>query len=371
MYDVPFEHHLDDDMKLLQPYQLGPLRLPNRVLMAPMTRNRAPGTVPGDLNAAYYRQRSSAGLIITEASQVTPLGQGYPNTPGIHTDEQVEGWKKVTDAVHEAKGRIFLQLWHVGRISHPSYHDGALPVAPSALRPEGRTMTARGMQEPFATPRALETDEVPSIIARFRRGAENAKAAGFDGVEVHGANGYLLDQFLQSGTNRRTDRYGGSVENRARLLLEVTEAVAGVWGADRVGVRLSPGGTFNDMHDADPAATFTYAARALDALDLAYLHVIENDLRDGVHASALVRDAFDGPLMVAGGFDRASGEAALQEGRADLIAYARYFLANPDLPVRFALNAPLNDWDRSTFYGGGAEGYTDYPSLEEELAEAA
>lgn len=358
-------------MKLLQSYRLGPLDLSSRVVMAPMTRNRAPETVPNDLMATYYRQRSSAGLIITEATQVDPLGQGYPNTPGIHSDEQVEAWKAITEAVHEEGGRIFLQLWHVGRISHPSYHDGARPVAPSAIAPEGETMTAKGAMAPFETPRALATDEIPTIIDQYRRGAENARAAGFDGVEVHGANGYLLDQFLQSGTNQRTDRYGGTLENRTRLLLEVTKAVAAVWGADRVGVRLSPGGTFNSMQDDDPQATFGYAAERLSALDLAYLHVVENDLGDGHTASARMRAAYDGTLMVAGGYDRDSGEAALQEGRADLIAYARYFLANPDLPARFALKAALNEWDESTFYGGGAEGYTDYPALDEAVHQTA
>jgi N-ethylmaleimide reductase len=321
--------------------------------------------------AAYYRQRASAGLIITEATQVTPLGQGYPDTPGIHRDEQIDAWRTITEAVHDEGGRIFLQLWHVGRISHSSYHDGERPVAPSALAPEGKTMAADGSMVPFETPRALETAEIPAVIDQFRAGAENARAAGFDGVEIHGANGYLLDQFLQSGTNHRTDRYGGSLDNRTRLLLEVTEAVTDVWGADRVGVRLSPGGTFNSMQDDDPQATFSYAAQQLGPLGLAYLHVVENDLGDGATASALLREAYDGTLMVAGGYDRDSGESALQEGRADLVAYARYFLANPDLPARFALDADLNEWDRSTFYGGGAEGYADYPKLDDAVQRAA
>jgi N-ethylmaleimide reductase len=232
-------------------------------------------------------------------------------------------------------------------------------------------MAADGSMVPFETPRALTTDEIPAVIDQFWTGAENARAAGFDGVEIHGANGYLLDQFLQSGTNRRSDRYGGSLEHRARLLLEVTEAVADVWGADRVGVRLSPGGTFNSMQDDDPQATFGYAAQQLNPFGLAYLHVVENDLGDGLTASALMREAYDGTLMVAGGYDRTSGEEALQEGRADLIAYARYFLANPDLPARFALDADLNEWDRSTFYGGDAEGYTDYPMLDDAVQQAA
>ncbi|MDX1545867.1 MAG: alkene reductase [Rhodothermales bacterium] len=358
-------------MKLLEPYRMGSLDLPNRIVMAPMTRNRSGETTPGALQAEYYRQRASAGFILTAASQVAGRGQGYPHTPGIHTDAQIEGWQTVTRAVHAAGGRIFLQLWHVGRISHPSFHDGRLPVAPSAIAADGEGFTADGRQVPFVTPRALETGEVARVVAQFRDGAENARAAGFDGVEIHGANGYLIDQFLQTGTNRRTDRYGGSVENRMRFLLEVTEAVAGVWGADRVGVRLSPGGTFNDMHDDDPAETFSKAARRLGEYGLAYLHGIETELPGGGKASALLREAYDGTLIMAGGFDRESGEEALREGRADLIAYARYFLANPDLPTRFALGAPLNDWDQSTFYGGDAEGYIDYPALEEGWAEAA
>ena len=350
-------------MKLLDTYTLGNLELPNRVLMAPMTRNRATDTVPTDLMATYYQQRASAGLIISEATQVTPMGQGYPNTPGIHTREQIDAWKQITDAVHEAGGRIFLQLWHVGRISHPSFHGGNLPVAPSAIRPEGQTFTADGQMEPFATPRALETDELADVALQFRQGAENAEEAGFDGVEIHGANGYLLDQFLQSGTNRRTDRYGGSAQNRSRLLLEVTDAVLEVWDAERVGVRLSPGGTFNDMQDDNPEETFRTVVGALNERKLAYLHGVEADL-GGKSASDLLRDAFNGTLIMAGGYERTSGEEALQTGQADLIAYARHFLANPDLPERFERDAPLNEWQQKTFYGGGEEGYTDYPRLE-------
>ena len=328
-------------MKLLETYTLGNLDLPNRVLMAPMTRNRATDTVPTDLMATYYEQRASAGLIITEATQVTPLGQGYPNTPGIHSQAQIEGWKRITDAVHKTGGRIFLQLWHVGRISHPSFHGGDLPIAPSAVRPEGQTFTADGSMEPFVTPRALETDEVAEVVAQFRQGAQNAKAAGFDGVEIHGANGYLLDQFLQTGTNKRTDHYGGSAENRSRLLLEVTEAVLEVWDSGRVGVRLSPGGSFNDMSDNNPQETFHYVAGALDGYDLAYVHGVEQDLGE-TRASELLRDAYSGTLIMAGGYERDSGEEALQAGRADLIAYARAFLANPDLPERSAARASGN-----------------------------
>ena len=353
-------------LNLLEPYTVGALDVPNRVVMAPMTRNRAPGTVPTDLMATYYRQRAGAGFIITEATQVTPMGQGYPNTPGIHSDAQIEAWKRITDT-----GRIVLQLWHVGRISHSSFHDGAQPVAPSAVQPDGQTFTADGRQVPFETPRALRTDEVATVVEQYRQGAANAQVAGFDGVEIHGANGYLIDQFLQSGTNQRTDRYGGSVENRARFLLDVTEAVTDVWSADRVGVRLSPAGTFNDMHDDDPVITFGYAAKQLEAFDLAYLHAIENELPDGTAVSAFLRDTYEGTLIVAGGYDRESGEAVLQEDRADLIGYARYFLANPDLPKRFALDAPTNEWDKSTFYGGGEEGYVDYPTLDEAEEAAA
>ena len=356
-------------LKLLDSYELGPLTLPNRVIMAPMTRNRAQGTIPNEMMAEYYRQRAEAGLIITEATQIAPLGQGYPNTPGIHSDEQIEGWKQITDAVHEAGGRIFLQLWHVGRISHSSFHDGESPVAPSAIQPDGETLTASFEMEPFPTPRALTTEEVEDVIEQYRRGAANAKAAGFDGVEIHGANGYLIDQFLQSGTNHRTDRYGGSIENRARFLLEVTDAVTKAWDADRVGVRLSPNGTFNDMQDDEPKITFGYAAEKLSTRGLAYLHVVENTFDDGTPVSAFMRRAYDGALMAAGEYDRASGEEALQEDRLDLVAYARHFLANPDLPTRFAEDAPLNDWNRDTFYSGGADGYIDYPTLEE-LSEA-
>ncbi len=352
-------------MKLLSTFKLGALDMPNRMVMAPMTRNRAPQAVPTEMMATYYAQRASAGLIITEATQVTPQGQGYPATPGIHTEEQIEGWKQITDAVHAAGGRIFLQLWHVGRISHSSFHGGELPVAPSAIRPDGQGFTANGEMVPFETPRALKTDEVVGVIEQFRHGAACARKAGFDGVEVHGANGYLLDQFLQSGTNNRTDRYGGSLENRMRLMLEVTDAVIHEWGRDRVGVRLSPGGSFNDMHDDNPHETWGALAERLSIRNLAYVHVIENEISDGTTASALVRERYDGTLVVCGGYDRESGEEALQNGRADLIGYARYFLANPDLPERFERNAPLNEWDESTFYGGGAEGYIDYPKLSE------
>ncbi len=357
------------EVNLFSPYKLDDLELPNRMVMAPLTRNRAgEGNVPGQLNATYYVQRASAGLIISEATQVCPEGLGYPATPGIHSPEQVAGWKLVTDAVHQHGGRIFLQLWHVGRISHPDLQpDGALPVAPSAIAPKGEATTYEGMK-PFVTPRALETAEIPSIIEQYRQGAKNALEAGFDGVEIHGANGYLLDQFLRDGTNQRTDEYGGSIENRARLLLEVTQAVTEVWGTARVGVRLSPSGTFNDMHDSDPLATFSYTAEALNRFGLAYLHlieVVEADLRHGGMEvpTSFLRDHFTGTLIVNSGYDLDRSNAVLSSHKADLVAFGTLFIANPDLPQRFAVNAPLNPPDPSTFYGGGEKGYTDYPFL--------
>ncbi len=359
------------EKNLFTPVQLGRYELPNRIVMAPLTRNRAgDGNVPQPLNALYYQQRASAGLIISEASQVCPQGQGYPATPGIHSTEQVEGWKTVTQAVHERGGRIFLQLWHVGRISHPSFQpEGALPVAPSAIQPKGDAMTYEGMQ-PFVTPRALELDEIPGIIDQYRQGAKNALEAGFDGVEVHGANGYLLDQFLRDGTNHRTDAYGGSLENRARLLLEVTQAVVEVWGSDRVGVRLSPSSTFNDMADSDPQTTFSYAIQALNAFNLAYLHLIEPSEADLRYGGTPIptrefRPLYNGTLMVNWDYDQAMGHQAIASGDADLVSYGKLFIANPDLPRRFKENAPLNEPNPGTFYGGGAEGYTDYPSLED------
>lgn len=355
---------------LLSPIQLGPYTLRNRIVMAPMTRNRAgEGEVPSDLTATYYAQRASAGLLITEGSQVSPQGVGYPNTPGIHTDAQVAGWKRVTDAVHEQGGRIFLQLWHVGRVSHPLFQPGgALPVAPSAIAPVGNVRLASG-PVPHVAPRALEIDEIPGVVAQFEEGARRALEAGFDGVEIHGANGYLIDQFLRDGSNHRTDAYGGSVENRARFLLEVTEAVAGVWGADRVGVRLSPLNAYNDMSDSDPATTFGYAAGALNRFGLAYLHVVEPvGAENGV--AHLLRERFQGPFMLNGGYNLETGNAALASGAADLVSFGVLFLSNPDLPERFAEGAPLNEPDRKTFYGGGAKGYVDYPTREAAVASA-
>ncbi len=368
---------MNKNINLLSPVQLGPYKLPNRLVMAPLTRNRAgAGNVPIPMNVTYYAQRASAGLIITEASQVSPQGIGYPFTPGTHSPEQVAGWRLVTDAVHQRGGRIFLQLWHVGRISHPSLQpDSMLPVAPSAIAPEGIASTYEG-EKPFVTPRALETEEIPRIVEQYRRGAENALAAGFDGVEIHGANGYLLDQFLHDGSNQRTDQYGGSIENRTRLLLEVTEAVVGVWGADRVGVRLSPGGTFNSMYDSNPVALFSYVVSALNRFGLAYLHLVEprfsgNATLDEVISELSVRhfrSIFQGTLITAGGYDHEQGDAVLASGDADLVAFGRLFISNPDLPLRFALNAPLNQYDRSTFYGGDERGYIDYSALELQTA---
>ena len=359
------------EKNLFSPIQLGAYELPNRIVMAPLTRNRAgEGNVPQPLNALYYEQRASAGLIITEASQISPQGMGYPATPGIHSAEQIDGWQQVTRAVHEKGGRIFLQLWHVGRISHPSLQpDGATPVAPSAIQPQGEAMTYDGML-PFVTPKALELDEIPGIVDQYRQAAKNAQEAGFDGVEVHGANGYLLDQFLRDGTNHRTDAYGGSVENRARLLLEVTEAVVEVFGGQRVGVRLSPSSTFNDMTDSDPRATFGYAVQALNSFNLAYLHLLEpseSDLRHGGTAipTKEFRPLYDGNLMVNWDYDQEAGNRAIASGDSDLVSYGKLFIANPDLPERFEKNAPLNEPNPETFYGGGTEGYTDYPALAE------
>ncbi|ROR32749.1 alkene reductase [Inmirania thermothiophila] len=354
---------------LFDPLHLGALELPNRVLMAPMTRNRAPDTVPTPLMAVYYAQRAEAGLIITEATQVSPQGVGYPATPGIHTEAQVSGWRRVTQAVHDAGGRIFCQLWHVGRISHPDLQpDGALPVAPSAVRPQGEAFTPQG-PKPFVTPRALEADEIPGVIEQFARAAENARRAGFDGVEIHAANGYLIDQFLRDGSNRRTDAWGGPPERRARLLVEVTAAVVEVWGGGRVGVRLSPLNPFNDMRDSNPEATFLCPVRALQRFGLAYLHVTEAGAETPGAAGpafdlAVLRRAWRGVYVANGGYDPARAAEAVGEGRADAVAFGRLFLANPDLVTRLRLGAPLNEPDPATFYGGGERGYTDYPTLE-------
>ena len=355
---------------LFSPLQLGPHTLKNRFAMAPLTRNRASRDgVPGPLQVEYYQQRAGAGLIITEATCISPDAVGYPFTPGLWNGIQVGGWAEVTAAVHGEGGHIFCQLWHVGRISHPDLQpDGRLPVAPSAVRPTGETFTYEGMK-PFVTPRALDTGELPGIVDAYRVAAKNALAAGFDGVEVHAANGYLLDEFLRDGTNQRTDAYGGNIDNRARLLLEVLDAVCGVWGASRVAVRLSPIQPFNDMRDSDPRATFSRVVELLNAYDLAYLHVTEMG-RDAPGAAGSffepldLRKIWKGVYMANSGYDKARASAVLTEGKADMVAFGVPFIANPDLPERYRRDAPLNPADPATFYGGGEEGYTDYPCLD-------
>jgi N-ethylmaleimide reductase len=353
---------------LFSPYRLGDLALANRLVMSPMTRSRAlDGNVPHPLAATYYAQRASAGLIVSEATQVSPQGVGYIRTPGIHSTAQVAGWKAVTEAMHRAGGRIFAQLWHVGRVSHPDFHGGALPVAPSALPVEGEAFTTRGRTK-LVTPRALATDEIPGIVAQFRAAAENAKAAGFDGVELHGANGYLLDQFLRDGANRRTDAYGGSLQNRVRFPLEVVDAATAVWGARRVGYKLSPQFSGYSMSDSDPVATFSFIAGELGRRGLLYLHVTEPVAGPSAPAETkrvtpILRKIFDGTVIVNGGYDAQSGNAAIARGEADLVAFGVPFLANPDLPARYRSRAALNAPDQATFYAGEEKGYIDYPAL--------
>jgi len=366
---------------LFSPYELGPYRLSNRIVMAPMTRSRAeqPGNIPSRLNAIYYAQRASAGLIVTEGAQISPQGQGYPWTPGIHTAEQIEGWRTVADEVHAAGGHLFLQLWHVGRISHPFFQPkGELPVAPSAITPAGEAFVLNEQGQPamvpFVTPRALELSELPEIINQYVQASKNALSAGIDGVEIHAANGYLLDQFISSGTNQRNDAYGGSIENRIRLLLEVTDAVSRVCGAERVGVRISPFGTFNDMSDEDPEALFEAIADALSSRGLGYLHIVdptfdgEASIRSrGQQLMTSLRHRFAGTLILCGGYDRSRADTALKEGRADLIGFGRPFISNPDLPMRLETGAPLTAPDPTLFYGGGIQGYVDYPTREQEI----
>ena len=361
---------------LLTSYHLGEIELPNRIIMAPLTRSRAgEGNVPTELNAEYYRQRASAGLIISEGTQISPQGVGYPDTPGIYSDAQVEGWKKVTDAVHKEGGRIFAQLWHVGRVSHPMYHGGEKPVAPSPVKPDGNVYTHEGMKE-YVAPRALKTEEIPGIIDDYRRAARNAMEAGFDGVEIHGANGYLIEQFIKDGTNLRDDKYGGSVENRARFAFEVVQAVSQEIGAQKTGIRLSPSGTTQGITDSNPKHTYTYLIAKLDKCDLAYLHLMEpqtdvsNKQNYLKNVAAYFREIYRGTLITNVEYDRESGMQAINNGTADLVAYGRLFLANPDLPERFAKNAELNEPNRQTFYGGSEEGYTDYPFLEQQTEEA-
>ena len=348
---------------LFDPVTAGALRLPNRIVMAPLTRCRATpdSRVPVPLMVEYYAQRADAGLILTEATSVDPMGVGYPSTPGIWSDEQVEGWKPVTKAVHDRGGRILLQLWHVGRISDPSHLNGKPPVSASAIAAPGHVSLLRP-ERPYPVPRALETEEIPGIIAAYRKGAENAKRAGFDGVEIHGANGYLLDQFLQDSTNRRTDAYGGTRERRARLMLEVADAVCEVWGSDRVGMHLAPRADAHGMGDSDRLATFTYVARELGKRRLAFICAREARRDDSI--GPRMKEAFGGTYIVNEGFTKESAEKALADGVADAVAFGKLIIANPDLVVRFKANAPLNAWDTSSFYGGGAKGYVDYPALE-------
>ncbi|GAC1303109.1 MAG: alkene reductase [Steroidobacteraceae bacterium] len=345
---------------------MGPLALRNRIVMAPLTRSRAAdGNAPHPLNALYYAQRASAGLIIAEATQISPQGQGYIRTPGIHSPAQVDGWRTVTRAVHAAGGSIFLQLWHVGRISHRSFQpDGAPPVAPSAIRAAGQVYTEKGF-EPLPTPRALELREIPQLVEDYARAARNALQAGFDGVEVHAANGYLIDQFLRDSSNHRTDAYGGSVENRTRLLIEVVDAVAASAGADRTGVRISPQNTFNDLHDADPQRLFEHVAKSLSGKSLAYLHVVEGDQMKPPPAFdyARLKGNFDGLYIANQNYDKARANLALSRGTADLVAFGKLFISNADLVTRFLLDAPLAAGDEATYYGGDARGYTDYPVL--------
>ena len=349
---------------LFDPIRIGAWTLPNRVVMAPLTRCRASaGRVPNAMMAEYYRQRSSAGLILSEATSVDPMGVGYPDTPGIWSDEQVAGWKLVTQAVHEAGGQILLQLWHVGRVSDPIYLNGLAPVAPSAIAPKGHVSLVRPMKS-FVTPRALDRAELPAIIAAYRKGAENAQKAGFDGVEIHGANGYLLDQFLQDSTNKRNDDYGGPIENRARLMLEVADAVVSVWGADRVGMHLAPRCDSHDMGDSNPAATFGYVAKELGRRKLAFLCAREAYSHPEIPAlGPELKRLFGGNYIANEGFTRESADAALAAGTADAVAFGKTFIANPDLPERLRTGAPLNPQDSATFYGAGPKGYTDYPAL--------
>lgn len=363
---------------LFTPTRIGPYTLSHRVALAPLTRMRSTANdVPGSLMVEYYSQRASeGGLLIAEATPVSVRGNGYMGAPGIYADEQIAGWKQVVDAVHAKGGRIFLQLFHAGRQSHRDLQPGgAAPLAPSAVAFEGMAHTKDGWQ-PATPPREMTLDDIEVAIEEFRAGAVRARAAGFDGAEIHGANGYLVDQFLQDGSNRRTDAYGGSLENRARFLLDVTSAAASVFGADRVGVRIAPGGTFGGMSDSDPAATFGHAARELDAFGLAYLHVIEprvagsQEVAEGAHAVAAreLRAVFHGPVIAAGGFSPETAAAIVEAGDADLVAFGRHFIANPDLPHRIRHGLPLNAYDRSTFYGGDHRGYTDYPAASAAIA---
>ncbi|MDP9291733.1 MAG: alkene reductase, partial [Verrucomicrobiota bacterium] len=354
---------------LFTSFTIGDLELPNRIIMAPLTRGRAGDqSVPNDMMVEYYRQRASAGLIITEATHISPQGRGWVGAPGIHNAAQMHGWQRVTDAVHAEGGRMFLQLWHMGRASHPDFHAGELPVAPSAFAiSNGHSHTPQG-NKPYSVPRALETAEIPGVVQQYADAAKLAQEAGFDGVEIHGANGYLIDQFLRESSNQRTDDYGGSIENRARFLLDVTEAVVAEWRPERVGLRISPMSAFNGQHDGNPKALFTHVAGALNRFGLSYLHVLEalpgHMLAvPGPRVTPAIRKAFRGPLMMNGGYTAELGAQAIERGEADLIAFGVPFLANPDLVERYRSGAPLNRANVPTFYSTGPEGYIDYPTL--------
>lgn len=353
------------NLKLLTPFKHGPLEFNNRVFMAPMTRSRAPQNVPTDLMIEYYSQRTSAGLIFSEGTQVSPQGVGYVFTPGIHSNEQIQGWKKITTAVHEKGGLIFCQLWHVGRVSHPEFHNGALPVAPSAISFKGQAYTLTGPKE-VVTPRALTLEEIKSTINDFKNAALSAKEAGFDGVEIHGANGYLPAQFLEDGSNQRNDEYGGSIENRAKFLLEITDAAVGVWGPERVSVRLSPRNPFNGMSESQPEKTYLYLVEQLEKRKIGILHFMESAIlpKDVAPLAPQVRRIFSGLLILNSGYDQVTAEAAITSGSADAVSFGKLFIGNPDLPERFSNNRMLVMADHATFYGGNEKGYTDYQKME-------
>jgi len=348
--------------KLFTPLQIGDLTLPNRIIMAPLTRSRA-GTerTPNEMMREYYTQRADAGLILTEATAIVPMGVGYADTPGIWSKEQIEGWKKITESVHQAGGRIFMQLWHVGRISDPKFLNGELPVAPSAIQPDGR-LSLQKMGHKIVKPRALETDEVKQIVQDYKQGAINAKEAGFDGVEVHAANGYLIDQFLQSGTNIRTDKYGGSVENRARFLLEIVDAILPVWGANRVGVHLAPRGDSNFISDANPQETFSYVAKELGQRKLAFLFIREKQGEN--YLTPTLKELFGGPIIANEGLDVDKAEGLIAEGIADAVSFGKLFISNPDLVARIKRGANFEPFNVQTFYTPGPVGYIDYPRLQ-------
>ncbi|MCB2426543.1 alkene reductase [Methylophaga pinxianii] len=357
------------DITLLSPIKIGNQTLKNRLVMAPLTRNRAgEGLLPTEMNVTYYKQRASAGLIISEGTQIAEDALGYPLTPGIHSEDQIVAWRKVTDAVHKEEGLIFVQLWHCGRVSHSSMlPNGMKPLAPSAIKPAGEVYTYEGMK-PYETPQAIATADIPKIIEQYRHAACCAVEAGFDGVEIHAANGYLLDQFLRDGSNKRDDQYGGSIENRARLIMEVTAAVCEIWDSKKVGIRLSPLQPFNDLYDSDPKATFSYIVKALNKFDLGYLHITEMGAENPGAAGpsfdiSSLRELWNGIYMTNSNYDFASGNKALKEDKADLISFGKLFIANPDLPERFATNSPLNQPDPESFYGGDEKGYIDYPFM--------